>query len=38
MNDPVELKEGDDSAVDALAAVVLIVVFVAVCVLWVSSQ
>jgi len=43
MNEPISsethnMSENGDSWADALAAVVLIVVFVAACVFWVSSQ
>lgn len=38
MNDRIEIQEEGDSVADAISAVVLIVVFVAACVFWVSSQ
>lgn len=38
MNDPIETSNQGDSKADALAAIVLIVVFVAACVFWVSIQ
>ncbi len=38
MNNPNKMQEQDDSCVDAVAAVVLILVFVAACVFWVSTQ
>ena len=38
MNDQVELPEEGDSAADAIAAILLICVFVTACVFWVSSQ
>lgn len=38
MNDRLDIREEGDSWADAAAAVVLIVVFVAACVFWVSSQ
>lgn len=38
MNDHIEIQEEGDSVADAISAVVLIVVFVAACVFWVSSQ
>lgn len=38
MNDQIEIQEEGDSAADAIAAIVLIVVFVAACIFWVSSQ
>jgi hypothetical protein len=31
-------KESDDSVVDAISAVVLIVVFVSACIFWISGQ
>jgi len=33
-----QIKEQDDSVADAIAAVVLIAVFVASCIFWVSAQ
>ena len=36
MND--QTKEQDDSVADAIAAIVLVSVFVATCIFWVSSQ
>jgi hypothetical protein len=38
MNDRFEMQEQGDSFADAVAAVVLIAVFVAACIFWVSSQ
>lgn len=38
MKDPIEMPEQGDSVADAISAVVLIVVFVAACVFWVSTQ
>ncbi len=38
MNDRLDVQDKDDSSADAIAAIVLIVVFVAACVFWVSSQ
>jgi hypothetical protein len=38
MNDRLEMQEEGDSVADAVAAIVLIVVFVAACVFWVSTQ
>ena len=39
MNDTVKNQQSDgDSKADAIAAVVLIVVFVAACVFWISTQ
>lgn len=38
MNDRTDTSEKRDSTVDAIAAVILIVVFVATCVFWISSQ
>lgn len=38
MNNQIERQENDDSVADAIAAVVLISVFVAVCIFWVSAQ
>lgn len=38
MNDPIEMKEEGDSFADAIAAIVLISVFVTACVFWISSQ
>ncbi len=38
MNDQIEIKEEGDSFADAIAAIVLISVFVTACVFWVSSQ
>jgi hypothetical protein len=38
MNEPIELEESNDSVADAVAAVVLIAIFVAACVFWVSGQ
>lgn len=38
MNDHINLQEEGDSVADAVSAIVLIVVFVAACVFWVSSQ
>jgi len=37
MNEPIEMKDGD-SVADAVAAVVLILLFVAACIFWVSGQ
>ncbi len=34
----VELQESGDSLVDALSAVVLVAVFVATCIFWISGQ
>lgn len=33
-----EMREAGDSKADALAAVVLVVVFVAICLFWISGQ
>ncbi len=38
MNDHTEMQEEGDSLSDAIAAVALIIVFVAACIFWVSSQ
>ena len=38
IHEPIEIEERADSAADAVAAVVLIAIFVATCVLWVSGQ
>ena len=38
MNDEVQMNEQGDSAADAIAAVALIVIFVATCIIWVSGQ
>ncbi len=38
MDNQIELQETGDSAADALAAIVLIGVFVATCIFWISSQ
>lgn len=38
MNDQIDIQEEGDSLADAISAVVLITVFVAVCVFWISSQ
>jgi hypothetical protein len=38
MNDRIDIQEEGDSVADAISAIVLIVVFVAACVFWVSSQ
>ena len=38
MSDPVKVPENSDSTADAIAALVLIVVFVAACVFWISTQ
>ncbi|MFT6103235.1 MAG: hypothetical protein ACJATV_001373 [Granulosicoccus sp.] len=38
MSDQIEIQEEGDSLADAISAIVLITVFVAVCVFWVSSQ
>lgn len=38
MNDPVEIQEEGDSVADAIAAIVLISVFVTACVFWISTQ
>ena len=38
MNEHSDIREEDNSLVDALSAIVLIVVFVSACVFWVSSR
>ncbi len=38
MNERIDIQEEGDSVADAISAVVLIVVFVAACVFWVSTQ
>jgi hypothetical protein len=38
MKDQVELQKEGDSLADAIAAIVLISVFVAACIFWVSAQ
>ena len=38
MNDELEMIETGDSVADAVAAIVLISVFVAACIFWVSGQ
>jgi len=38
MNDQVEIQSEGDSIADAIAAVSLIVIFVATCIYWISSQ
>lgn len=38
MNDRIEIQEEGDSLADAISAIVLITVFVAACVFWVSGQ
>jgi len=38
MNEPFEMQETGDSTADAIAAVVLIAIFVVTCIFWVSSQ
>lgn len=38
MNEPIELEERSDSVADAVAAVVLIAIFVVACIFWVSGQ
>jgi len=38
MNEPVQSAEDGDGAADAISAIVLIVVFVAACIFWVSNQ
>lgn len=38
MKDPIEMSEQGDSVADAISAIVLILVFVAACVFWVSTQ
>ncbi len=38
MNEEIDMQEHGDTVADAISAVVLIVVFVAACVFWVSSQ
>ena len=38
MNDQTDMQEQGDSVADAIAAIVLIAVFVTACVFWVSSQ
>ncbi|MFT5117089.1 MAG: hypothetical protein ACI9NY_000617 [Kiritimatiellia bacterium] len=38
MNERIDIQEEGDSVADAISAIVLIVVFVAACVFWVSSQ
>lgn len=38
MNDQIDIQKEGDSVADALAAIVLIAVFVTACVFWVSSQ
>jgi hypothetical protein len=38
MSNQIEQQKEGDSAADAIAAVVLICVFVAVCIFWVSAQ
>ena len=38
MNERIEIQEEGDSLADAISAIVLIAVFVAACVFWVSTQ
>ena len=38
MNESIELEERGDSVADAVAAIVLITIFVVTCVFWVSGQ
>ena len=38
MNDPLEMRHRGDEIADAVAAVVLILLFVAACLFWVSGQ
>lgn len=38
MNDQIDIQEEGDSVADAISAVVLISVFVAACVFWISAQ
>lgn len=38
MNDKIDIRKNDDSMVDAVAAVLLILIFVAACVFWVYSR
>jgi len=38
MNDQIEIQENSDSVADAIAAIVLISVFVIACIFWVSAQ
>jgi hypothetical protein len=38
MNERIDIQEEGDSVADAISAIVLIVVFVAACVFWISGQ
>lgn len=38
MNDEIEMLDSGDSAADAIAAVALIAIFVATCIVWISGQ
>ena len=38
MNEQIDIQEEGDSVADAISAIVLIVVFVAACVFWISGQ
>ena len=38
MNEPINHQEENDSVVDTVSAIVLIVVFVSACIFWVSIQ
>lgn len=38
MNEQIDIQEEGDSVADAISAIVLIVVFVAACIFWISGQ
>jgi hypothetical protein len=38
MNERIDIQEEGDSVADAVSAIVLIVVFVAACIFWISGQ
>ncbi len=38
MNQEIQMQEQGDSAADAIAAIVLIAIFVTTCIFWVSGQ
>lgn len=38
MNDEIQVKDQGDGAADAIAAVALVLIFVATCIFWLSGQ